>query len=172
MFGEVPLWATARKGSSRDSTTNWQNNFNFGFPKKKYFNVFFTIWKMIRNVIMLSMNGQGSRDGSREGRGWGEWALTFIYCVRQLQPGILLLGNNLAERICHVNCAILWTVAAGPSNDLPSLLPLPATVAHRSYFMWLSWPDLLWLPAGTFLHPPLSLLPALSLFICVDAQKG
>lgn len=99
---------------------------------------------------MLSMNGQGSRDGRGDGKGGeGEWALTFIYCVRQLQPGILLLGNNLAERICHVNCAILWTVAAGPSNDLPSLLPLhlllplPATVAHRSYFMWLSWPDLL-----------------------------
>lgn len=44
---------------------------------------------MIRNVIMLSMNGQGSEvdGGMNAGRGVGEggnWALTFIYCVRQL----------------------------------------------------------------------------------------
>lgn len=112
------------------------------------------------------------------GRGKGYWALTFIYCVRQLcSPGILLLGNNLAERICHVNCAILWTVAAGlrlriyltpatlPSQPNPSQRDSsPSIIFHVVVLAWLA------LIASRDLPHPDFLSSFISFYLCMSKR--
>lgn len=181
MFGEVPLWATARKGSSRDSTTNWQNNFNFGFPKKKRsistFFLRFEKWYETSLCYRWMDKAAGMAVGRGEGEGNGHWHLFTVF--DNCSPAsfcwatIWLKGYaTLIVPFCGQSQQDRATICLPFSLSISFSLCKPATVAHRSYFMWLSRPDLLWLPAGTFLHPPLSCLPALSLFICVDAQKG
>lgn len=80
-------------------TTELTKQFQFWFPTKK---IEFSFFYNLKNDTKMSLCYRRS-----EGEGAGSSDI-YLPCST-----IVVQAEILAERMCHVNCAILWTVTAG-----------------------------------------------------------
>jgi len=143
MLREVLLWPSGKRDNHQLT-----KQFQFWFKKKRkwkskgdaHFPFFFNIWKMIRNVIMLSMYDEYKKE--REGE-IGHWHLFTVFNnCRQASfcwATIWLKGYaTLIVPFCGQSQQEKGRWHKGNPRSLHLAYPNTATVAHRSYFMWLS----------------------------------